>query len=103
MMKTIDNIRELLEKRGVNPTDSCIGRIMGVHPATIARWNSREQIPWKHRTNLEMLERILKRAQKDTRAAKIAESLVNPVGAGLLRLGIKGILIASGLGWVTED
>jgi hypothetical protein len=80
MMKTIDNIRELLEKRGVNPTDSCIGRI-----------------------NLEMLERILKRAQKDTRAAKIAESLVNPVGAGLLRLGIKGILIASGLGWVTED
>jgi len=102
-MKLLDDIRELLKKRGLDPTDSYISRILGVHPSTVGRWSFRQNIPWKHKGSMEMLARILKRAQRDTQAEKIASTLLHPAGTGLLRLGIKGILIAAGLGWITED
>ena len=100
---TIDNIRDLLKKRGTDSTDANISRILGVHPSTVSRWIFKQDVPWKHRTAIEMLERVLKRAQKDARAEKIAAALVQPAEIGLLRLGIKGILIAAGLGWIIEE
>jgi len=102
-MKLLDDIRALLKKRGLDPTDSLVSRILGVHSSTVGRWKFRQDIPWKHRGSLEMLARVLKRAQNDTRAEKIASTLLSHAGTGLLRLGIKGILIAAGLGWITED
>ena len=104
MKNTLENVFALLEKRGERSTASAVSRIMGVQPSTVSRWRKGQRPNACQQANLAMLGRILRGAAADKpQAERIAVAILNPAGGGLLRLGIKGILIAAGLGWITED
>lgn len=54
--------------------------------------------------HLDLLYRTVVQAQKGNREAnKILASILGGAGAGLLGLGVGGILIAAGLAWILSD
>ena len=86
---------------------SSLASLLGVAPSTVSRWRSGEVQPrGKQMTCIDLLHRTVTRAASgDEKAKDLLGRLISPafVNAGLLGLGLVGILIAIGLDWLLRD
>ena len=98
---TIDRIEELLRSAGYVTTTGRIAGILGVDNATVWRWTQGKSTPTRNmKDQLEILIRVLERAsQGDHKAVKAREKIMS---VPLMKLGLKGILIAFGYDWLFE-
>jgi len=95
-------IQNGLEKRGEPGSLTQIADLIGVDPSTVARWARGTSKPrGNQREALLLLYRTVAQAEKgNSEAKKILGALIGAAGAGLLGIGLGGILIAAGLGWI---
>lgn len=93
---------EKLQQRGEVGSYHQVARLLGVAPSTVSRWASGESVPrGKQAEGLDLLYKTLSAADDgNTDAKRILGAVLGVAGAGLLGLGLGGILIASGLGWL---
>ena len=98
----IERIRVMLRKNGDTGTNYRIARLLDVSPSTVGRWEQGLATPRGRQAEaLELLFRTLSEAAKgDPEAKRILGALLGVAGASLLGLGLGGVLIAAGLGWI---
>lgn len=98
----LQRIYEALQERGEPGTPYQVARLLQVSPSTVARWEKGGATPQgKTAMSLDLLYRTVVRAEKgDDDARKILTAILGAAGAGLLGLGMGGVLIAAGLGWI---
>jgi transcriptional regulator with XRE-family HTH domain len=101
-VKKLQRISAALQDRGEPGNAAQIARLLNVSPSTVGRWLSGEVAPrGKQAESLKLLHRTVVQADDGNRdAKKILGMLLGGAGAGLLGLGLGGVLIAAGLGWV---
>jgi len=98
----VDRICRALESRDEPGTPTQVARLLGCSPSTVLRWKHGESSPrGRQADSLDLLYRTVVEADDgNADATKILGSLLGAAGAGLLGLGVGGILIAAGLGWI---
>ena len=104
-MKTqvkLAQIYATLEARGEPGTAYRVAKILQVAPSTVSRWERGLATPQGRTAEaLNLLYRTAVQADRGNEDAnQIFATIVTGVGAGLLGLGIGGILIAAGLAWI---
>lgn len=101
----IGRVCEVLKQRGEAGSPYQVARLLGVSPSTVLRWAGGGVEPRRRQAEaLDLLYRTVVRAEQDNQDAKrILGSLLAATGAGLLGLGLGGVLIAAGLGWILGD
>lgn len=111
-METHEKLQRIcaaLRERGEPGTPYQVAKLLRVSPSTVLRWGKpRRQggsIPrGQSAQNLDLLYRTVVQAQKGNQDAnKILASILGGAGAGLLGLGVGGILIAAGMAWILSD
>ena len=101
----ISAIIDGLERRGKPGTLTQVARLLNVAPSTVSRWFSGVVEPKGRQLEaLDLLYRTVVQANQDNPdAKKILGAILGGLGAGLLGIGVGGILIAAGLGWLLSD
>lgn len=107
-MTAEDQLRRICEglaQRGEPGSLNQVARLLDVAPSTVSRWSSGETTPTaRQQERLTLLYRTVCEAEKGNQDAdQILGALLGAAGAGLLGLGMGGILIAAGLGWLMGD
>ena len=103
--RKLDRIQETLVARGESGSAYQVANLLGVSPSTVLRWQNGQAVPQgKTAERLDLLYRTIVHAEKgNPEANKILASILSGAGAGLLGLGVGGILIAAGLAWILSD
>ena len=98
-------IYQALNARNEPGTAYQVANLLQVSPSTVLRWQKGEAAPQgKTAERLDLLYRTVVHADKgNPDANKILASILGGAGAGLLGLGVGGILIAAGLAWILSD
>ena len=98
----IERISEALQSRNEPGTLYQIAKLLDVVPSTVSRWHSGASAPrGRQAESLDLLyNTVVKADTGNPEAYKILAALLGGVGAGLLGLGVGGVLIAAGLGWI---
>lgn len=101
----IERIQFALQDRGHPGTLAQIAQLLNVNPTTVWRWANGEVKPrGKQQESLEILYRSLIRAEAgDEGAQKIVGAVLGGAAAGVLGLGIAGVLIAAGMSWLIGE
>lgn len=104
-IKKLRKIYDALEKRGKSGTAYQVAKMLNVSPSTVSRWENGESEPkGKNAEALNLLYKTIVEAEKgDDQANHILSSLLGAGAAGLLGLGLGGILIAAGLSWLLSE
>lgn len=98
----LEKICQSLKARGEPGTLYQIARLLGVAPSTVTRWSKGQTNPrGKAAEALDVLYRTVVQAEKgNPEAANMLGAFLGGAGAALLGLGLGGVLIAAGLGWI---
>lgn len=99
----IERIQAVLTARGQPGTPYQIARMLSVAPSTVSRWLSGVATPrGRQEESLTLLYRTAVETQNgNEEAATILKKVAVPIaGAALLGLGLPGVLMAAGLGWL---
>lgn len=99
-------IQAALKDRGESGSLNQVGRLLNVSTSTVSRWAAEggTKPPRKQQERLDLLYRTVCEADRgNSDADKILAALLGAAGAGLLGLGMGGILIAAGLGWLVRE
>lgn len=101
----IERICRTLEERGEPGSYHQVARLLGVAPSTVSRWAGGESTPrGKQAESLDLLYRTVVAADHgNPDAIKILGAVLGAAGAGLLGMGVGGVLIAAGLGWLLGE
>ena len=101
----ISAICSSLQDRGEPGTPSQIARLLHVAPSTVSRWINETAVPRGRQAEaLDLLYRtVINAEQGNPDAKKILGMVLGAAGAGLLGLGLGGVLIAAGLGWILGE
>ncbi len=98
----LNQIYAALQARGEPGTAYRVAKILQVAPSTVSRWE-RGLVSPQGRTAeaLDLLYRTAVHAERGNEDAnQIFATILTGAGAGLLGLGVGGILIAAGLAWI---
>lgn len=103
--RKIECICEVLQSRGEPGTCYQVARLLDVSPSTVTRWVAGTATPRGRQSEaLDLLYNTVVQVNRGNEEAdKILGALLGGLGAGLLGLGVGGILIAAGLGWVIGE
>ena len=100
----VEHIRKGLEARGESGSYSQVARLLDVSPSTVSRWVKGVMPTNRQFERLNLLYRTVCEAEEGNEdAKKILGALLGVAGASLLGLGVGGILIAAGLGWLIGE
>lgn len=101
----LKRICQVLQTRGEPGTPYQVANLLQVSPSTVLRWAKGAAVPQgKTAERLDLLYRTIVHADKGNKDANnILASILGGAGAGLLGLGVGGILIAAGLAWILSD
>ena len=99
--QTLARIQQILRVRGHQWSLSYVAKLLATNATTVWRWRTGKSVPrGKRALALEIFYRVLVKAESgDPDALKILEG----AASGVLGLGIRGVLIAAGLGWLMCD
>ena len=105
IVSKIKRICQVLQERGEPGTPYQISRLLGVSPSTVSRWLAGTATPrGRQAQSLDFLYNTIVNVNRgNPEADKLLGALLGGVGAGLLGLGVGGVLIAAGLGWILGD
>ena len=101
----LDRIYEGLKAKNQPGTAYQVAKLLNVAPSTVSRWErGLAQPQGRSAEALDLLYRTVCEAQRGNEDAdQILVSILTATGAGLLGLGVGGILIAAGLGWILSS
>ena len=107
----VRKIQEILIQEGFSAKPSHIAKILDIAPSSFSRWMNNEAEPrGKQKEKVDLLYRIVCEVEHgNTQAKEILHKLVVGVSSGIsgavppLSLGISGVLVAAGLGWLFTD
>ena len=107
----VRKIQEILIQEGFSAKPSHIAKILDIAPSSFSRWMNNEAEPrGKQKEKVDLLYRIVCEVEHgNTQAKEILHKLVVGVSPGIsgavppLSLGIAGVLVAAGLGWLFTD
>ena len=107
----VKKIQEILTQEGFSTKPSHIAKILDIAPSSFSRWMNNEAEPrGKQKEKVDLLYRIVCEVEHgNTQAKEILHKLVVGVSSGIsgavppLSLGIAGVLVAAGLGWLFTD
>lgn len=98
----LQRIYTSLRVKGHPGTAYQVAKLLQVAPSTVGRWEKGSATP-QGRTaeSLDLLYRTVVQAERgNADADKILGAILGGVGASLLGIGLGGILVAAGLGWL---
>jgi len=92
----------MLRKNGDTGTNYQIAKLLDVSASTVGRWEQGLATPRGRQAEaLDLLLRTLTEVGKgNPEAKKLLGAFFGVAGASLLGLGLGGVLIAAGLGWI---
>lgn len=101
----LKQIYATLRARGEPATAYRVAKILQVAPSTVSRWERGLATPQGRTAEaLDLLYRTAVNADRGNEDAnQILTTFLTGAGAGLLGLGIGGILIAAGLAWILSS